>query len=62
MDVVVFSVELAQFGLEAVSHLDHDFFAAAQHLLVEHIPPILGHKDQMGVHRGNHVSAVPVFV
>ncbi|GGP76950.1 hypothetical protein GCM10010140_01010 [Streptosporangium pseudovulgare] len=59
--MVVFAIELAQFGREAVAHLDHDVFAAAEHRVVEHVPPVFGDKDQMGVERGNNVSPATVF-
>ncbi|GAB2492160.1 hypothetical protein GCM10027187_68870 [Streptosporangium sandarakinum] len=59
--MVVFAVELAQFGCEAVARLDHDVFAAAEHRVVEHVPPVFGDKGQMGVECGNNVSPATVF-
>jgi hypothetical protein len=49
VDVVVLAVELDQFGTEAVAHLDHDFFTAAQEFVGEHSTPVFGCEDQMSM-------------
>ena len=48
-DMVVLAVELDQLGAEAVAHLDHDFFTAAQYLVGEHFAPVYGEVDHMRV-------------
>ncbi|GAA3508140.1 hypothetical protein GCM10023075_66830 [Streptosporangium album] len=49
VDVVVFAVELAKFGLEVGADLAHEFLAADQHRVGEHPTPVLRHEHQMYV-------------
>lgn len=47
--VVGLAVELGEFGTEVFAHLAHSVFAAAQHVVVEDVTPVLRSEDQMRV-------------
>ena len=49
VDVVVFAVELDQFGLEVRAHGAHGFFASCEDSVGERAAPVFGCEDQVGV-------------
>jgi hypothetical protein len=57
VDVVVFSVELAQFAAELVAYVAHDGLAVVQDLVGEHAPPILRHEHQVCMAVPNRVAS-----
>jgi hypothetical protein len=50
--VVVFAVQLPQFGAKVCADLLHGVFAALEHVRVEHAAPVLHYEDHMDVKRG----------
>jgi putative transposase len=60
VDVVMFPVEFDQVGAEVGADVPHHLFAACQHRIVEHVPPILGYEDQVCVKVRDHMSTAPV--
>ena len=57
VDVVVFPVELAQFGFEISAHLAHDLFAPAEHRVGEHVAPVFGDENQMHMQAISNMSS-----
>jgi ABC-type transport system involved in cytochrome bd biosynthesis fused ATPase/permease subunit len=55
VNVIAFTVELAQLGLEGLAHVSHDLLAARQHVVVEDLPPVLRDKHQVGVEVVNNM-------
>jgi hypothetical protein len=50
--VIIFTVGLAQLGVEVVAELPRGVFAAGEHVRVEHATPVPCHEDEMDVERG----------
>jgi hypothetical protein len=57
VDVVLFAVELIQFGLEVRADLAHDLLRVGQHGLGERVPPVFGVKTQVEMQVLDDVSA-----
>ncbi|MDH6198345.1 hypothetical protein M2272_005004 [Mycobacterium frederiksbergense] len=55
--MVMFTVELAQFGLEVSAHFAHDLFAPGELGVGEHVPSIFRDENQMRVQVVNDVSS-----
>jgi hypothetical protein len=47
VEVIVFAVELAEFGFEVGAYLARDLLAPGEHGVGEHTTPVLGDEDQM---------------
>src|SRR5690554_5992518 len=60
VDVVVFAVELDQFGVEVAAHVTHDLFGSGQDLVGEDTAPVLGYEDQVRMESVDHTSATPI--
>src|SRR5690606_39171153 len=61
-DVIVFAVELDQFGAEVAAHVTHDLFASGQDLVGEDTAPVLSYENQVNVKRRYHAPATSVVV
>jgi len=59
MDMVIFAVELDEFGLKVPANTGKDAAHVVQDGFGEDLAPVFGNKDQMGVHGKHTVSAVP---
>ncbi|GAB2970122.1 hypothetical protein GCM10023080_036890 [Streptomyces pseudoechinosporeus] len=54
--MVVFAVELMQFGLEVRADFPHDLLAPVQHRLREHSTTVFGHKHQVDMEVADHMT------
>jgi len=62
MNVIIFAVELDQFGLKVTTDTGKDAPHVIQNRFCEYAPSIFGHKDQVYVHDKYTVSSVANFV